>query len=89
VEQTLFVLFGGVPGAVGIGLRGLAYRLILRSQGMPVIEYGVRLAQPATSIWGAASISTTACTCTACPNGIILAMAVYYAWLSATRVQLS
>lgn len=47
LEQTLFALLGGLPGIVGIALRGVTYKLILESEGMPAIEYGVRLAQPA------------------------------------------
>ncbi len=47
LEQTLFATLGWVPGLLGLGLRGLAYRLILRSEGMPAIEHGVRLVQPA------------------------------------------
>ncbi len=36
-------LLGGVPGLLGIGLRGLAYRLILRMDGLAAIEAGVRV----------------------------------------------
>lgn len=46
VEQLLFLLLGWIPGVVGIGLRGICYRLILKSYGIPGIESGVRLAQP-------------------------------------------
>jgi len=70
VEQTLFALFGGVPGAVGIAVRGLAYRLILRSQGTPVIEYGVRLAQPANIHLGRGVYLYHGVYLHACPNGI-------------------
>ena len=70
VEQTMFALFGGVPGAVGIALRGLVYRLILRSQGMPVIEYGVRLAQPANIHLGRGVYIDHGVYLHACPNGI-------------------
>ncbi len=43
LEQALFALFGWVPSLVGIALRGLAYKLIIRSEGLPLIEYGVRI----------------------------------------------
>lgn len=43
LEQTLYLLFGWVPTLVGIGLRGLAYRLILHMRGAAAIENGVRL----------------------------------------------
>ncbi|GAC1315202.1 MAG: DapH/DapD/GlmU-related protein [Chloroflexota bacterium] len=36
-------LLGGVPGVLGIGLRGLAYRAILKMDGIAAIEAGVRL----------------------------------------------
>jgi acetyltransferase-like isoleucine patch superfamily enzyme len=36
-------LLGGVPGLLGIGLRAMGYRLILRMDGMAAIEAGVRL----------------------------------------------
>ena len=37
LEQTLFLFLKGIPGLVGIGLRALAYRLILHSQGPPIV----------------------------------------------------
>ena len=43
LEQLLFLLFGWVPSIVGIALRGLAYKLILHSKGLPIIEHGVRI----------------------------------------------
>ena len=36
-------LLGSVPGLLGIGLRGIGYRLILRMDGIAAIEAGVRL----------------------------------------------
>ena len=43
LEQTLYLMFGWVPTIIGIGLRGLFYRLILRMEGAAAIEKGVRL----------------------------------------------
>ena len=43
LEQTLYFLFGWVPSVVGIGLRGIVYRLILKMDGMAAIESRVRL----------------------------------------------
>jgi acetyltransferase-like isoleucine patch superfamily enzyme len=43
LEQTLYLLFGWVPTIIGIGLRGIFYRLILRMDGAAAIEKGVRL----------------------------------------------
>ncbi len=43
-EQLVLSSFGWMPTIVGIGLRGLAYRLIMKLNGMPAIEAGVRIA---------------------------------------------
>lgn len=43
LEQLLFFLIGWIPTIVGIGLRGILYRLILQMDGMAAIENGVRL----------------------------------------------
>jgi acetyltransferase-like isoleucine patch superfamily enzyme len=42
-EQLLTSLLGWIPTIIGIGLRGLAYRLIVRIEGWVAIESGVRL----------------------------------------------
>lgn len=43
LEQLLYFLFGWVPTVVGIGLRAIFYRLILKMKGWAAIESGVRL----------------------------------------------
>lgn len=43
IEQVLYLFFGWVPTILGIGLRGLFYRLILNMQGWAAIENNVRL----------------------------------------------
>jgi acetyltransferase-like isoleucine patch superfamily enzyme len=43
LEQSLQALLGWVPTLVGMGLRGVAYRLMLRMDGLAGIENGVRL----------------------------------------------
>jgi acetyltransferase-like isoleucine patch superfamily enzyme len=43
IEQTVFFLFGWVPTIVGVGLRGLFYRLILKMDGLAAIESRVRI----------------------------------------------
>ncbi|OQY23385.1 MAG: hypothetical protein B6I35_03845, partial [Anaerolineaceae bacterium 4572_32.2] len=47
LEQPLFFFLQGIPSLIGIGLRALAYRLILQSDGLPLVEDHVRLCQPA------------------------------------------
>jgi acetyltransferase-like isoleucine patch superfamily enzyme len=42
-EQILFLLVGWVPTLIGIGLRGIFYRLILQMDGWVAIENKVRL----------------------------------------------
>lgn len=43
LEQTCFALVGWIPTILGIGLRSLLYRLIMRMDGVAAIESGVRL----------------------------------------------
>lgn len=43
LEQLLFALVGWVPTIVGIALRGVLYRLILKMDGLAAIEAGARL----------------------------------------------
>lgn len=43
LQGLLTTLLGGVPGLPGVALRGAMYRLILRADGIPAIEAGVRL----------------------------------------------
>ncbi|HSL30116.1 MAG TPA: acyltransferase [Anaerolineales bacterium] len=43
LEQMLFFLFGWIPTIIGVGLRAVVYRLILRTDGLAAIESGVRL----------------------------------------------
>lgn len=43
LEQLLYALFGWIPTLVGIGARGIFYRLILQMDGWAAIEKGVRL----------------------------------------------
>jgi acetyltransferase-like isoleucine patch superfamily enzyme len=44
LEQLVLGLFGWIPTLLGVGLRALAYRLIMRLDGTPAIEPGVRIA---------------------------------------------
>jgi len=43
LEQTLFLLFGWIPTIIGVGLRGLFYRLIMQMDGLAAIESRVRI----------------------------------------------
>jgi acetyltransferase-like isoleucine patch superfamily enzyme len=43
LEQLLYLLVGWIPTLIGIGVRALLYRLILKMQGVAAIENGVRI----------------------------------------------
>jgi acetyltransferase-like isoleucine patch superfamily enzyme len=43
LEQAIFALVGWVPTIIGIGLRAILYRLVVKMRGMAAIENGVRL----------------------------------------------
>ncbi len=72
LEQTLFFFLRGLPGLVGIGLRALAYRLILRSDGLPIVEDHVRLCQPANVHLGRHVYLDHGVYLHACPQGIFI-----------------
>lgn len=43
LEQLLYFSIGWIPTLVGIGIRGVLYRLIMPMQGLAAIESGVRI----------------------------------------------
>jgi acetyltransferase-like isoleucine patch superfamily enzyme len=43
VSETLQAFLAWIPSVVGIGLRGLLYKIVLRADGLPAIEDHVRL----------------------------------------------
>lgn len=43
LEQFLYLLLGWVPTIIGVGLRAIFYRLIIKMEGLAAIESGVRL----------------------------------------------
>jgi acetyltransferase-like isoleucine patch superfamily enzyme len=43
LEQMLYLLIGWIPTVVGLAVRGVFYRLILKMDGLAAIENGVRL----------------------------------------------
>jgi acetyltransferase-like isoleucine patch superfamily enzyme len=72
LEQTIFSFLQGIPGLVGIGLRALAYRLILKSDGLPLVENHVRLCQPANIHLGHQVYLDYDVYLHACPQGIFI-----------------
>src|SRR5215203_6182904 len=71
-QGLLTTLCGWVPGLVGIALRGVAYRALLRSDGFAAIEGGVRLRHARHIRLGAGVYLDRGVYLHACPNGIML-----------------
>lgn len=70
LEQALQVLVGWVPTVVGIGLRAVLYRLMLRMEGLAAIEAGVRLRFTNHIRLGRGAYLDQGVYLHACPNGI-------------------
>ncbi len=70
LEQALQSLCGWVPTVAGIGLRALAYRLILHMDGTAAIESGVRLRFASLIRLGDGAYLDTGAYLHACPAGI-------------------
>jgi acetyltransferase-like isoleucine patch superfamily enzyme len=51
-SETLQGLVGWIPGFVGIAIRGVAYKLVLRADGLPAIEDHVRLSRTEDIVLG-------------------------------------
>jgi acetyltransferase-like isoleucine patch superfamily enzyme len=77
LEQTLFLGLAWIPTLAGIGLRTLAYRLIMRLQGFVAIESGVRLGQPANISLGPGVYLDQGVYLHACPQGIEIGADTY------------
>lgn len=69
-EQTLQALFGWIPTLVGIGLRALTYRLMLRMDGWAAVESGVRLCSAKHIRLAAGAYLDRGVYLHACPGGI-------------------
>lgn len=70
VEQTVMGLLGGIPGLLGVGLRGIAYKALLKADGLPIIEHGVRLLSPANIHLGPKVYLDSGVYLNALPSGI-------------------
>lgn len=70
LEQLLYLLFGWVPTVVGIGLRAIFYRLILKMNGWAAIENGVRLRFASNIRLGHGAYLDQGSYLHACPAGI-------------------
>jgi len=70
VEQTLYLLFGWIPTIIGVGLRGVFYRLILKMDGAAAIESRVRIRFADQIKLGHGVYIDEGVYLHACPNGI-------------------
>lgn len=70
LEQLLFTFFGWIPTLLGIGLRGIFYRLILRVDGWAAVENNVRLRFANHIHLGNGAYLDQGSYLHACPNGI-------------------
>ncbi len=72
LEQSLFALVGWIPSLLGVLLRGVLYRLILRMEGWAAIERGVRLRMAEKITLAQGVYLDEGVYLHACPNGINL-----------------
>lgn len=70
LEQTLFFFVGWIPSIVGIGIRGVLYRMILSQSGIAAIENNVRLRYANFIRLGNQVYLDHGAYLHACPNGI-------------------
>ncbi len=70
LEQTFFALFGWIPTIIGIGIRGIVYRIILKMEGLAAIERNVRLRFANHIRLGSGVYLDEGVYLHACPNGI-------------------
>ncbi len=72
LEQSCLLLLGWVPTVVGIGLRAVAYRLLLQMDGIAAIEKNVRLRFADQIHLGKNTYLDEGCYLHACPQGITI-----------------
>jgi acetyltransferase-like isoleucine patch superfamily enzyme len=70
LEQSLHLLLGWIPSILGIGIRGIFYRLILQMDGWAAIENHVRMRFANHIRLGHGSYLDVGVYLHACPNGI-------------------
>ena len=70
LEQTVLFLFGWIPTLLGIGVRAVVYRAILRMSGMAAIEARVRIRFAQNVSLGQGAYLDEGVYLHACPNGI-------------------
>jgi len=76
-EQVIQIVFGWIPTVLGVGARGLFYRLILRMDGMAAIEANTRLRFANRIRLGKGSYLDQGVYIHACPNGVSIGDGTY------------
>jgi acetyltransferase-like isoleucine patch superfamily enzyme len=71
-EQSVITLFGWIPTIVGVALRSVMYKLILKTNGFAAIENNVRLRFANHITLGHGSYIDHGAYLHACPNGITI-----------------
>lgn len=71
-EQAVMGLVGSIPSIIGIGLRGILYKSLLKADGVPLIEHHVRLLSPANIRLGAKVYLDSQVFLNALPGGITI-----------------
>lgn len=72
LEQLLQLIFGWIPTPVGMGLRALFYRLMLKMEGLAAIEPGVRLRFANHLQLGHGAYLDQGVYVHACPKGVVI-----------------
>ena len=70
LEQTLFAIFAWIPTIIGVGLRAVAYRLILKMDGWAAIENNARIRFASNIRLARGVYIDEGVYLHACPNGI-------------------
>ncbi|MBI5653983.1 MAG: acyltransferase [Chloroflexi bacterium] len=76
-EQAILFFFGWIPTFIGVGLRAIIYRLILRMDGLVAIENGARIRFASNLRLGAGVYIDEGVYLHACPNGIEIGANTY------------
>jgi acetyltransferase-like isoleucine patch superfamily enzyme len=83
--ETLQALLGWIPSLVGIGIRGVAYKLFLSAESIPAIEDHVRLSRAEDIAFGRSVFIDYGCYLHGGPGGLRIGS---YSWImSGCRLQ--
>jgi len=72
IEQLVLAAFGWIPTVIGIGIRGVSYRLVLRMRGWAAVESGVRIRFAGNVCLHSGAYIDQGVYLHACPNGITI-----------------